>query len=148
MKMPKLFFLICLSVLVANSPSFAFGGWQSATNTGQAQTGDPMLMQCFYRTIQGYEFSITHRGLCPFTVQLNPESGQYQTNTPPSMPSPYSGSSAGRWESATLAGDAPTGDIMLKRCFYKTLGGYSFSTVRRGICPFTVQVNPETGQYR
>jgi hypothetical protein len=52
----------------------------------------------------------------------------------------------GRWESATNVGEEPTGDSMLTRCIYETLGGYRFSIVARGICPFSVKVNPETGQ--
>ncbi len=55
----------------------------------------------------------------------------------------------GRWESATNIGKERTGDLMLTRCIYKTLGGYQFSIVVRSlVCPFSIQVNPETGQYR
>ena len=55
----------------------------------------------------------------------------------------------GRWERATNIGQERTGDIMLNRCIYQTLGGYQFSiVVRSSVCPFSVQVNPETGQYR
>lgn len=54
----------------------------------------------------------------------------------------------GYWEAATFTGQSPTGDAMLTRCSYRTLGGYEFSIIVRGICPFSVQVNPETGQVK
>ena len=54
----------------------------------------------------------------------------------------------GRWETATNTGQSSTGDIMLTRCNYQTLGGYEFSIIVRGICPFSVQVNPETGHVK
>lgn len=54
----------------------------------------------------------------------------------------------GRWESATNVAEEPTGDSMLTKCIYETIGGYRFSIVSRGICPFSVQVNPETGRVR
>ena len=54
----------------------------------------------------------------------------------------------GRWETATNIGESSTGDLMLTRCHYQTLGGYEFSIVVRGMCPFSVQVNPETGQVK
>ncbi len=53
------------------------------------------------------------------------------------------------WESATNVGQERTGDGMLTRCIYQTIGGYRFSTVVRGtVCPFSVMVNPETGQVK
>lgn len=52
------------------------GNWQSATNVNREPTGDPMLTRCIYRTIGGYEFSINARGLCPYMVQINPETNQ------------------------------------------------------------------------
>ena len=54
-----------------------------------------------------------------------------------------------QWESAANVGQQPTGDLMLTRCSYRTIGGYSFSiVVRSSVCPFRVEVNPETGQVR
>lgn len=119
--------------------------WESATNVAQEPTGDTMLTRCVYQTLGGYRFSVNQRGLCPFTVEVNPETGRVKT-----PPSSYvtSGSSGGRWESATNVGQESTGDAMLSRCIYQTLGGYRFSTGARGLCPFTVQVNPETRQVR
>ena len=53
------------------------------------------------------------------------------------------------WESARLVDTQDTGDYSLKRCIYETLRGYQFAMINRGIsCPFTVQVNPETGQVK
>ena len=53
-----------------------------------------------------------------------------------------------RWESATNVTQERTGDAMLTRCIYETLGGYRFSIVVRGLCPFSVKVSPETGEVR
>ena len=53
---------------------------------------------------------------------------------------------AGRFESASLVDEEKTGDVMLRRCVYETLGGYRFSVVMRSLCPITVRVNPETGE--
>lgn len=53
-----------------------------------------------------------------------------------------------RFENATNVGQEKTGDAMLTRCVYETMGGYRFSIVRRGMCPFSVQVDPESGQVR
>ena len=53
------------------------------------------------------------------------------------------------WEHATNTGSESTGDIFLTRCNYQTLMGYQFSIiVRNSICPFSIEVNPETGQWR
>lgn len=52
------------------------------------------------------------------------------------------------FEAATSDGEDQTGDIMLTRCFDSTLGGFRFSIVRRGICPFQVLVDPESGEVR
>jgi hypothetical protein len=53
---------------------------------------------------------------------------------------------AGRFEPASLQGEQETGDPLLRRCVYQTLGGYRFSVVMRSLCPITVRVNPETGE--
>lgn len=115
----------------------AQGRWESAANTGQEGTGDPMLTRCTYQTIGGYRFSSTYRGICPFSVDVNPETGKVRTS-----PSP----SPDRMEQATNVGQEPTGDAMLTRCIYQTIGGYRFFTTQRGICSYSVQVNPQTGK--
>lgn len=57
------------------------------------------------------------------------------------------GSSArGRLEPANLVDQEATKDPLLSRCFYRTLGGFEFAMISRGICPFSVRVNPETGE--
>jgi len=66
-------FLLCI---VLSSASFAQGRWESATNVGQERTGDVMLTSCIYQTLGGYRFSIVVRGICPFSVRVNPETGQ------------------------------------------------------------------------
>ena len=129
-----------LALLLVGSSVMAQGRWESATNTGQEATGDAMLTRCNYQTLGGFRFSATFRGLCPFTVEVNPETGRVRSSQ-----SGYSGSSD-RWESATNVGQESTGDAMLTRCIYQTLGGYRFSINQRGLCAFTVQVNPETGR--
>lgn len=50
------------------------------------------------------------------------------------------------WQNATNIGTEPTGDAMLSRCIYETLGGYRFTIISRGLCPFQVKINPETNQ--
>lgn len=61
---------------------------------------------------------------------------------------PSVASSQSRWETATNTGSEKTGDIYLTRCFYRTLGGYEFAVVIRGVCPLTIQVHPESGQVK
>jgi hypothetical protein len=119
--------------------------WESATNEAQEPTGDAMVTRCVYQTLRGYRFSVDQHGICSVTVEVNPETGSVKT--------PLSGygtsfNSGDRWESATNMGQESTGDGMLTRCTYQTLGGYNFSTNVRGVCPITVKVNPETRQVR
>ncbi|MEL1784005.1 hypothetical protein KWD51_13385 [Acinetobacter baumannii] len=53
------------------------------------------------------------------------------------------------WESASNTGKSATGDLNYTNCFYKTMGGYSFSiVVRSSFCPYSVDVNPESGRVR
>jgi len=68
--------LVVLLITFGSVAAYAYGEWQSATNTGQEKTGDMFLTKCLYKTLGGYEFYIIVRGLCPFSVQVNPESGQ------------------------------------------------------------------------
>ena len=131
---PPVLLLLCLC-----AGANAQGRWESATNTGQESSGDPMLTRCTYQTIGGYRFSSTYRGICPFSVDVNPETGKVRTSQSQS-PSPD------RLEQATNVGQEPTGDSMLTRCIYQTVGGYQFSTTQRGLCAYTVQVNPQTGK--
>ncbi len=121
--------------------------WESATNVGRESAGDPMLSRCIYQTLGGYRFSMIVRGLCPFTVEVNPETSQVKTPQPDygRAPSPPSEEN---WQSATNVGRESSGDPLLSRCIYQTLGGYRFSTIFRGLCPFTVEVNPETSQVK
>ena len=62
--------------------------------------------------------------------------------------SPNVGSDSGRWDSATKFDEGTTGDSSIRRCFYQTLGGYRFSVDVRGMCPYQVEVNVETGRVR
>lgn len=51
------------------------------------------------------------------------------------------------WDQAYNTGQESTGDYRIKRCFYKTNGGYQFNVnFRRSTCPTHVFVNPETNQ--
>ena len=51
--------------------------WESASNRGQAKTGDPSIIQCFYQTNGGYRFSINQRSFyCPTTVEIDPLSSR------------------------------------------------------------------------
>lgn len=53
------------------------------------------------------------------------------------------------YETATNIGQEKTGDLILTRCLYRTMGGYQFSIiVRGGLCPFSVEIDPETGRVR
>jgi len=82
---------------------------------------------------------LTSRGVCTFSVEVNPETGKVRASA---YNAPVSHS---RSEPATLQGQQPSGDPMWQKCVYQTLGGYRFSTNQRGICPYTVEVNPESG---
>jgi hypothetical protein len=54
-----------------------------------------------------------------------------------------------RWESATNTGKSSTGDMNYTNCFYKTMGGYSFGiVVNSSFCPYSVNINPESGRVR
>lgn len=54
-----------------------------------------------------------------------------------------------RWESATNTGKSSTGDMNYTNCFYKTMGGYSFRiVVNSSFCPYSVEINPESGRVR
>ncbi|MCH4246288.1 MAG: hypothetical protein LKF82_00395 [Acinetobacter populi] len=54
-----------------------------------------------------------------------------------------------RWERANLVDTQDTGDYSLKRCIYETYRGYRFAMIHRGYsCPYSVQINPETGQVK
>lgn len=48
------------------------------------------------------------------------------------------------YENATLFGQTRTGDISINSCKYATARGYRFAVNYRGICPYSVRVNPET----
>ena len=54
------------------------------------------------------------------------------------------------WQSARNIGSNETGDYSIKNCLYRTIGGFLFSINRTDfrICPYSVQVNPTTGQVR
>ena len=129
-----------------SSPALGSGSrWESAMSVGQEPTGDPMLTRCSYRTLGGYQFTVNQRGVCPYTVEVNPQSGEVKAPN-----GGYGGapSAMGRWQSAQNIGQETTGDPMLIRCSYQTLGGYRFSTTARGVCPYSVQVDPETREVR
>jgi hypothetical protein len=130
-------------------PSNIYAQWQSATNTGKASTGDYSINKCLYRTYGGYEFSVNHRGGCPFSVDVNPESGEVWMGETlqPSFPA-GSGLFGGGWESARKTGQQSTGDYSVKRCLYKTSRGYEFSVDYKGGCPYSVDINIESGQVR
>jgi len=134
----RLFLLFFLPALV--SVANAQGRWEFATNSGQENTGDPLLTRCAYQTIGGYRFSATYRGLCPFSVEVNPETGKVRTSQYEHF------TSQDRWENASNIGQEQTGDSMLTRCLYQTIGGYRFSINKRGLCAFTVEVNPQSGK--
>jgi hypothetical protein len=59
-----------------------------------------------------------------------------------------SGSAPERWDRASLDRQGSTGDMTITRCFYRTMGGYAFSTDVRGFCPANVEVNVESGRVR
>lgn len=67
-------FVVCFCI----NNAFAQGRWERATNISQSLTGDPMLVKCFYQTLGGFEFSIIVRGICPFSIEINPETGQWK----------------------------------------------------------------------
>ena len=51
--------------------------WESASNLGQAQTGDPSIIRCFYQTSGGFRFSINRRSFyCPTSVEVDPISSR------------------------------------------------------------------------
>lgn len=60
--------------LLLTYPAYAQSSqWETATNTGQKQTGQWNITRCLYRTIGGFEFSTNEKGLCPFSVKVNPQ---------------------------------------------------------------------------
>lgn len=128
-------------ILAAVVPSGvgAQGHWESASNTGQSSTGDAMLTRCAYQTIGGYRFTTTSRGVCPFTVEIDPETGKVRTSAHRSSPFQP------RSERATLQEQLQSSDPMWQKCIYETVGGYRFSTNQRGVCTFSVEVDPESG---
>jgi len=131
-----------LMPILAASVAFGAGAqdrWESATNIGQQSAEDPMLTRCSYQTIGGYRFSTISRGVCPFAVEVNPETGKVRTPAHNSVPS------RSRSEQATLQGQQPSSDPMWQKCIYQTIGGYRFSTNQRGVCSFSVEVDPESG---
>jgi hypothetical protein len=75
-KISALFVIIVASLSIASSVALAQGRWENATNVGEESTGDFMLTRCIYETLGGYRFSIISRGICPFSVSVNPETGQ------------------------------------------------------------------------
>lgn len=122
------------------------GGWQNATLQNTQSTGDAFINRCTYATLGGFRFSTNQRGICKFSVQVNPETMEVRDGYGGSSQS--SGGSGGRWQSASLQGTEPTGDVFITRCRYRTLGGFEFHTNTRGICKISVQVNPETMEVR
>ena len=52
--------------------------WQSARNIGSNETGDYSIKNCLYRTVTGFSFSMnrTNFRICPYSVQVNPTTGQ------------------------------------------------------------------------
>jgi hypothetical protein len=141
--------ILCLAVLMLSfaTPAVAQNGrWESASNTGQESAGG-MVTRCYYRTLGGYEFSMDQRGLCPFSVQVNPETREVRTGGSFGGGSLGRSPSSGRWESASNTGQESAGG-MVTRCYYRTLGGYEFSMDQRGLCRFSVQIDIETGEVR
>ena len=53
------------------------------------------------------------------------------------------------WESATLTDSRPLQGVYgAYHCEYRTMGGYEFAIRSRSMCPYSVQINIETGQVR
>ena len=52
------------------------------------------------------------------------------------------------WQTAHNTGQSETGDIFYTRCHYETIGGFRFSIIVKGFCPFSIEFNPETQQWR
>lgn len=137
--------MIFVMALVSFS-KVAYGGWESALCVGQESTGDGLINRCKYLTGKGYQFSINNRGVCPQSVEVNPETGSVKApNAGYGSPRSNFGN---KWESAFCIRQEPTGDGLLNRCIYKTVGGYQFSINKRGVCAQSVEVNPETGNVK
>jgi hypothetical protein len=132
--------LVFLFVAVYPMLTAAQGRWEHATNIGQQPSSDPLLLQCAYQTVGGYRFSTTSRGVCTFSVEVSPETGKVRA------PGNVAANSQSRSEPATLLGQQPSGDPMWQKCSYQTLGGYRFSITHRGVCPFSLEVNPESAR--
>ena len=137
---------LALVFILVSSVGYGQSGWQSATNVSESSTGDAMLTKCIYETVGGYRFSTTSRGVCKFSIEVNPETSQVRSHNSGSG-SRYQGTGGG-WQSATNVGEDSTGDAMLTKCIYETVGGYRFSTISKGICKFSIEVNPETSEVR
>lgn len=74
MKLKKLMLL----VIGLASSNMVFADWESATNTGQSETGDYRYTRCHYETLMGFRFSIVVQGFCPLSIQFNPETQQWR----------------------------------------------------------------------
>lgn len=73
-KLQKL--LLATFTLFVSTASYA--GWETGYRTGESDTGDWRYTRCYYETMHGYEFSIVVKGMCPYSVKINPETGQVQ----------------------------------------------------------------------
>ncbi|MDO4997635.1 MAG: hypothetical protein Q4E16_03210 [Neisseria sp.] len=67
--------IVAVAMLMVSASAYA--GWESATNTGESETGDWRYTRCHYETLGGFRFSTVIEGrLCPYRVEINPETGQ------------------------------------------------------------------------
>lgn len=67
--------ILLLAVVATSAMAQPAYAWDYATNTGSAVAGGGYT-KCFYTTIFGYKFSTVTKGMCPYTVQVDPPSGQ------------------------------------------------------------------------
>ena len=55
---------------------------------------------------------------------------------------------AADWERAIFTGESEAAGVAHLKCYYRSISGYEFSIIVKGMCPGMVHVNPETGDVR
>src|SRR4051812_30061437 len=124
----------CAAVAHAQQPGQAEAARCFALVKPDAKAGDPSGWQAALRCLEmekekaGVQQGEAWRAL------------QSQPSVPASTPS-RSYEDPRQWESANLTRSENTGDALLRRCYYRTGGGYEFSVVKRDSgCPYFVSV--------
>lgn len=66
--------IVLMAALLAAGSAHA--RFELATLEGERRTGDPSVTRCLYKTVGGYEFSLSTRSYCRATVRIDVETGE------------------------------------------------------------------------